>query len=318
MFRISAVDVWIERTWRLHTATPVTTAVSLVSSIALVWSVACSYRNFISPAFADLWNWVGDYDRWLHGHYGWRDVVAPYAEHRIASTKILLLLDSWLDDMNGRPIQVLVLALLAGSGLLTWRMVRLEDDGVGSAVMPPVFWAALMLAVCQYENLELMFQVQFPLACFAAGLAILFLVQATRHVRLRAAGLACAAGVCGIFAAFSMSIGVLLAPCLFVLLGLRRASWVVWTVFAPLSILGVVLYFAGHAPLGRADIPILDWHLTVERVIYSFTYWAAALVLTGSSCKPERSDWRRSVWFVSRRFAGASSVGGSCLRAMLR
>ncbi len=170
-----------------------------------------------------------------------------------------------------------MLALLAGSGLLTWRMVRLDDDGVGSAVMPPVFWATLMLAVCQYENLELMFQVQFPLACFAAGLAILFLVQATRHVRLRAAGLACAAGVCGIVAAFSMSIGVLLAPCLFVLLGLRRASWVVWAVFAPLSILGVVLYFAGHAPLGRADVPVLDWHLTVERVIYSFNFLASSL-----------------------------------------
>jgi hypothetical protein len=83
--------------------------------------------------------------------------------------------------------------------------------------------------------------------------------------------------VAGIVAAFSMGSGILLAPCLLVMLALRRARPVVWAVFAPLSVLGVVLFFQGHASISQPGLPLLDWHLAVMRMVYSLNFLAAGL-----------------------------------------
>ena len=268
---------WPSRAWKLHTASPVTAVLSLVSAAVLIQSVVASFAYLVSPAWHDLWDWVPEYQRWLDGHYGLRDLLAPYYEHRIVLTKVLLLLDSALDGMNGRMVQCVALTLLAAFGWVVWRITRLGSEDTAPANVPPLFWVALACSLAQYENINLPFQVQFPIAILACGLACLLLGRATLASGARAAWLAAAAGVAGIVAAFSMGSGILLAPCLLVMLALRRARPVVWAVFTPLSVLGVVLFFQGHASISQPGLPLLDWHLAVMRTVYSLNFLAAGL-----------------------------------------
>ncbi len=268
---------WAGAVWRLHTATPAAILLSLASLPVLAQSLISAADNLVWPAWHDIWDVVPDYQRWLDGQYGWRDLVAPYYEHRIVLTRALLLLDAALDRMAGRIPEVVAVALLAGLGLLVWRLVRLDEPAQARAHTPPLFWIALLGAICQYENIDLPFQVQFPIACFSAGLATLLLARATMAHGGRAGWLAGAAGMAAIVAAFSMGSGVLLAPCLIVLLALRRARPVVWAVFTPICALGVWLFFHGHAGAGQPGPPLLDWHLAMLRAVYSCNFLASSL-----------------------------------------
>ncbi len=268
---------WASAFWRLHTATPAAILLSLASLPVLVQSLVSASNNLVWPAWHDIWDMAPDYQKWLDGQYGWRDLVAPYYEHRIVLTRALLLLDAAVDRMGGLIPEIVAVILLAGLGVLIWRMVRLDEPPQARPDTPPLFWIALVSAVSQYENIDLPFQVQFPIACFSAGAAALLLARATLASGRRAAWLAAAAGLAGIVAAFSMGSGVLLAPSLLVLLALRRAQRVVWAVFTPVCVLGVLLFFQGHAGPGQAGPKLLDWHLTVMRVIYSCNFLASSL-----------------------------------------
>ncbi len=268
---------WAVAAWRLHTATPCAILLSLASLPVLAQSLVSAADNLVWPAWLDIWNVVPDYQRWLDGQYGWRDLVAPYYEHRIVLTRALLLLDAAVDRMAGRIPEAVAIVMLAGLGLLVWRMVRLDAPAGARADTPPLFWIALIGAISQYENINLPFQVQFPIACFSAALATVLLAQATLADGRRAGWLAAAAGLAGIVAAFSMGSGVLLAPCLIVFLALRRARRVVWAVFTPICALGVVLFFQGHASASQPGPPLLDWHLAMVRAVYSCNFLASSL-----------------------------------------
>ncbi len=264
------------RIWRQHAGTTGRLAITLVSVAALLRSYIYAYAHFSSPAYFDFWFWVQDFQRWTEGHFTLHDLLKPhYGQHRIATTRLLLLLDGMAFDMNGRLAVICNMGFLAIAGTLLGALARMGGLARTRWDLPPLFWIALMSAVCQAENLIFPFQVQFAITIACACGAALLLTRAARAEGAAAIGRAAGAGALGILAAFSMASGVLLAPALFALLVLRRARPAVWAVFAPLSVLGVAAFFHHypHAPMP----PLLDAHLTLMRIAYVGNFLASAL-----------------------------------------
>ena len=127
---------WPIAVWRLHTGSPIAVLLSLVSAAVVIQSGVSTYRNLVSPAWSDIWNWAPAYQNWLDGTYGWREFLAPYYEHRIVLTKLLMLADCLYDGMYGRIETSFWIRVACRTGL-----ARLEDDasprGVGRAGPDP-------------------------------------------------------------------------------------------------------------------------------------------------------------------------------------
>jgi hypothetical protein len=248
-----------------------------VSLVTLVRSYVFTWRNYASPAWYDLWIWVEDFRLWVEHRYRFHDLIKfHYDEHRIATTRLLLLLDSIFFHMSGHSIAVFNLLLLAAAGLMLWRLVRMDTAQNAGWNAPPLFWVALLASVCQVDNLILPFQVQFAIICALACAAAGLLSQAAAAERTRAAWLAAAAGLLSIAADFTMASGVLLSIALLLLLALRRARPMAWAVYTPLSALGLALFFH-HRPQGWAPLPLFNGHLIVVRALYVGNFLASSL-----------------------------------------
>ncbi len=258
----------LHRLWRLHTGTPARIAVSVISLAALLWSIAFVYQYFVLPVWGDIYRWVEDFQLFSDGHFTFHDLVKPHNEHRIATTRVLLLLDSLFFEMNGRSTVIINLGILAAVGVLVWRLVGLDGIGQTPWVAPPLFWAALLCATCQHGNLDFAFQVQFALNCLAACGAVSLLTAATLAPPARAAWLAGAAGLCAVLAAFSMAAGVFVAPALIVLLLLRRAGWPIWLAFVPVIGLGLLLFFRHYGQAVSPFWELFDARVTGVRIVY--------------------------------------------------
>jgi hypothetical protein len=248
--------------WRLHTADPLRILISLVSLLAFARSCRFAIRNLEVPAWLDFWFWVANFQLWVEHRFTLHDLIKPQNEHRIVTTQLLLLLDSVAFDMTGRSVVIFNLAVLCVLGLMLSRLVRLESKGWD---WPPLFWVALISAICQYENMVLPIGVMVAITCAAACAAALLLVEATLD-----GGAVCAAGagLLAITADFSMASGVLVTPALFALLAFRRARLVVWSVFTPLALMGVVLFFYHYSPGNYPDLHLFDWRFVVIRIVY--------------------------------------------------
>ncbi len=235
-------------------------------------------RHYTPEAFFDLWFWVSDFQLWYGHHYTLHDLIkAHYGQHRIVTTRVLLLLDSILFGMNGFSVVLINLGLLMGAALLLWRLARADGVALTGWTLPPLFWIALMVSVGQVENLIFPFQVQFAIMCLAACGAAVLLTQACslpgRRGLVRAAG----AGLCSIVAIFSMAGGVLMVPGLLVLMALRFARPAIWLIYGPLATIGIVLFFH-HYPAAEHP-PLLDAGLVATRVHYVGNFLGS--VLTG-------------------------------------
>ena len=158
---------------------PAQAILSVLSLALILRSVAFVLWHYTPEAFFDFWFWVSDFQLWVEHHYTLHDLLkAHYGQHRIATTRLLLLLDSILFGMSGLSVVLTNLGLLAGVGSLLWWLAR--GDGVARTrwALPLLFWIALMVSVGQVENLIFPFQVQFAIVCLAACGAALLLTQA--------------------------------------------------------------------------------------------------------------------------------------------
>jgi len=265
------------RIWRLHTATPARIIVTIASLAGLLWSMEFVYQYFVSPVWSDIYRWVDDFQLFTDGRYTFHDLIKPHNEHRIATTRLLLLLDSLVFDMNGRSTVIINLGILAAVGLLVWRLVGLDGMARTPWVAPPLFWAALLCAVCQSGNLIFAFQVQFALTCVSLCGAASLLTAATQAPAGRPMWLAAAAGSCAILAAFSMAAGVFAAPALLALMLLRRARGAVWLGFVPVCGLGLVLFFRHYESAVSPVYRLFEWHFVQLRAVYIANFLASGL-----------------------------------------
>lgn len=191
--------------------------------------------------FFDFWYWIPDFERWQQGRLTLHGLAAPWVEHRIVTTRLLLIADGVLFRMRGVLPSAANLVLLAATGLMVHRLAR-------RAGLPALFWIAWFLATCQIDNLVLPFQVQFALV-FCCGTATLSLLALAAQGK-RAALASTAAGVLHVAAIFSMANGVLLAPAGALLLLARRARAAAWLPWAALAAAGTLLFFRHYTGFG--------------------------------------------------------------------
>ena len=228
---------------------------SVLGLAALAYSGFFAWRYFSSPAWFDLWYWVEDFTKWTQGHYGFRDLIRAQSEHRIATTRLLLLIDSLYFGMSGRFVAVINGAGFLLLGLLLWRLAMQGVPRRAAGYVPGVAWAAFIAGTCQFENLMLAFQVQFVVTCCCALGAVWLFAAACDAPPKQRNGIVMAALGAGLalLAVFSMGSGILLLPALIVLLWLRRAPRGVWAVFALWAVISLALelpvYFAVRAPV---------------------------------------------------------------------
>jgi len=234
-------------------ALPATVAV-VASLFSLLAGATFTWRYYSATPFWDFWNWISDYQAYLLGHYGPRDLIKPHNEHRIATTRLILFVDAMFFHMTGRFVIALNWVLLAGLGVLLNLLSRSPRAVAARLTVPPLVTAALMTSICQWFNLLLPFQIQFVLLCLSTVAAAATLAKATsgRQSRAAAAAWACLAGSSFLFAAFSMAGGLLELPWLVLLLVLRRAPFVPAVVFLVAAAAVTLLFLHGYHT-GRAQ-----------------------------------------------------------------
>lgn len=254
--------------WRSHAGTAARLILTLASLAVLVRTYVFTYRHFVGTMWLDFWFWVGDFQRWIEHRFTFHDLIKPVGEHRIATTRPLLLFDSLFFDMNGRSVVVANLILLLVLGLIVARLVRQGQPESRAWNWPPLFWVALAGSVCQYENLLLPMDVGVTLTCGATCAAILLLAWAPDAPPRRGLVLAGGAAAMAITAVFSMASGLLAVPALLLLLPLRRARPALWVAFLVPVILGVALFFRHYAGVRDLDLHLLDPRVMAMRVLY--------------------------------------------------
>ena len=223
-------------------------AVAAASWLAFAHSLWFAWRYFEATPWLDMWDWVGEFRAWQDGHFGWANLVAAHNDHRIATARVLFLIDTLFFHMTGRFVTTVNMVVLVLLGLLLHRIWRSRAVAVTPADLPAIFFVAVMTSVCQWENLVTPFQVQFSLLLLFSALATVLAVHgtSTRLPRRRAAACLLAAALCFGLAAYSMAGGVTLLPILLVLMVARRTPVPLMLVFAIPACLIVLAFFQNY------------------------------------------------------------------------
>lgn len=224
------------------------TAVAVLALALVGRSLLLIYDLARPIPYWDAWEFMKALPAITTGRYTPADLVGFHNEHRIVTTRLLMLADLRLFDQSGiLPMAVLVLALCLIGGLLGLVAGGVGWAGAGLAAVA----VSLMLSVAQWENFASGFQVQFPLVDLFAVAAIGLFVLASRHPH-RSWPLLAAAVAADALAIGSMASGnVVVAPVLVVGL-LLRAPWLRIAAFAVPS-LALSAAYAVHYP--RAPMP---------------------------------------------------------------
>jgi hypothetical protein len=198
-------------------------ALAAVAAISIsLWYAARSLALAIGlrepiPYF-DQWIFIAnDYFRWLDGTYRWLDLFAIHMEHRIMTTRLVLIADIVAFDMKGVLPLVVTYASLAASAAI---IAALCSEGSKAAACTFLFSLGLAWATCQWANLGIAFEVQIPLVhLFALG-ALAALAMSLQTSSWRWLALAAAADF---LAVFSLGSGpFLIAPMTLLAVWMRR------------------------------------------------------------------------------------------------
>jgi hypothetical protein len=226
-------------------------ATALVSAILLLHSAYFTWKYFTITPFWDCWNWIADYQIFKSGHYTLHDLLKPHNEHRIVTTRLVLLADAVWGHMTGRLVVVLNFALLAALGASV-ALCALGRRRVSYAALAyTVASVAWMTSVCQWPNLIVPFQIQFALLCVSLVATAISLAKATHPDRSRASATAwaCLAGAGALSATFSMAGGLLTLPPLLLMLLLRRARVLPAAVFSLIAAASAFLFLHDYHPV---------------------------------------------------------------------
>ncbi len=242
---------------------------TICALLALGHSLWFAWRYFQPCPWLDMWDEIAAFPKLTQGTYGLHDLIAQHNDHRIATARLFFLADLSLFRMTGRFVSIANLVLLGLLGLVLHRLWRAPVLRGTAADLPPLFFAALMMSVCQWENLVTPFQIQFALLGLWSAISVCFLAAATVPGArpARAAALTLGAAVTFLLAAFSMAGGILLMPALLALLFLRRATPWIAGLFAVCACAVLLLFFHGyqHAALNPPAGPFVTQFLGLLR-----------------------------------------------------
>ncbi len=182
----------------------------LVTPVSLYYALHSAFIGWTlrSPLPAwDIWVSIERYFDWVEGGGGLAKLFEFHNEHRIVTTRLLLLVDAkFFDFRGGFPLLVSYLAMLAIAVLVARIAVGpFNPVGVlvGTACLSGLLWA-----IAQTENLGYPFQACFPLVHLFALLTIAAAGRALLGVTVRERyGWFIAAGVFDVLAVFSLANG---------------------------------------------------------------------------------------------------------------
>ncbi len=279
-------------------------ALNIIGLVVILHGAWLAWCNTLAAPWFDLWPFVTDLDRFFHGTYRLTDLIAQANEHRIATTRVVLLIDGALFHLTGHFTVVLNFLALLGLGFGCARLFhtrRLRDAG---AVPPTLAVMALTCSSSQWFNLISPFQIQFVLTAVSVFGAAAALVAATAPQRtsLAHAGFACVAIVSAFLAAFSMGSGIFALPALLVLLWLRKAPAAMIAGFALMAAAIIAAYLHGfHSIVPLWMVNRFDLFAITGKIVFALGFLGSGLLLP-------------TVWPF---LAGAALVGGFAVSSSL-
>lgn len=260
---------------RLRSPRALRLALSVIGALFVLRSLWFVVQNITGAPFYDTWFWIDDLARWQHGGFTLRALFAPWNEHRIATTRLLLWADArWFHMRGVLPVATSIVAY-AATGLIWARVCR-------PLALPALFWVAFFLATNQRMNLLAPFQVQFALATLFVVATFALLVVATERSSRSAVAYAGAAGLTTCLGLASMASTVLATPVALLLLLSRRGRRVVWLGWGMPTAVGLFLYLQ-RFPTGLGYGQELLNHTGVRLT------FAATLIASGFFSEPAPS-----------------------------
>ena len=296
--------------------------VVLALALLLAARTVVLIHDMVRPMpFWDAWEFMKALPAIFDGRYGPRDVFGFHNEHRIVTTRLLMLVDLRFFAASGYFLTAVLTVLLCLIGyLLAGVTVGASLEGAAAAAVA----TGLLLSVAQYENFASGFQIQFPLVDLSAIAAIGLFARAcrSRHPWWWTGGAILADAV----AVGSMASGnLVLGAVLLVALALRaRIAQVLVFTAASLAMTGAYLvgYPKPEAPPSHDPVAIahfvVDYLGSALRGIPGASLWLGLGLLaayTAMLVVLARAWWRREpldavlVWLAGiAAFAVAGAV----------
>jgi hypothetical protein len=248
----------------------------LLAITMALYSIALTVHSYMPCPFWDEWKVIGDIadgaTPWSL-HWLW----SQHSEHRIASTRLLIWLD-WA-AFGGKNVSLFVemyLVQLVQWGAICWVLERLTPFPKSLKLTLQGLFAFCLFHPNQIQNFTWAFQISFFLP-FALGtialLAVTFFDRAPWRWRW---SILIGAGFAPIIAATSLASGLLIGPALVCLAFLKRLPGRAVLALSALSLLSIVVYFAGfRIPTGHSS-PIQWLSRPVDVFRYMVTYFDAS------------------------------------------
>ncbi len=257
---------------------------NLLGLALIIHNAVLVHRYYLPAPWFDLWLFVPDLERFTRGIFTFHDLIKQHYEHRIATTRVFLLIDAVFFNFTGRFVEIadFVLFIVLGAAFAAlWRTRALRAAG---AVAPTLVVIAAACSLSQWFNMVSAFQIQFVLTCLFVLGAARALVAATVIATspTRQAVFVGLAGLSALLATFSMAAGTFALPALGVLLWLRRAPAAIMLGFAACA--GAILIAFVHGYQNGAYLSwafMLNPSLIPYRLLYACGFLGSAVAVAG-------------------------------------
>ncbi len=253
----------------------------ILSAYIVLTTIFAVHRLYFAAPYGDVWWFVRDMSEFRSHLIGLDFLWRQHSEHRIVLPRLILWID--LHFFRFRGIFSIFCSFLfqAAEALLLcltfWRVGK-NDPASKLAYAALVF--GMMFSASQIENFILPFQVQFPLAFFAASLSIFLILRhcETPSGNWMAMILGLFAAVCG---TLSLASGLLIWPVLLLVCLFERASIRTLITVAIAGMAMWIFYFIGY--LSPPDLnPLVSLTHPMAIAAFTFTFLASALNSTPS------------------------------------
>ena len=267
-----------------------------VLGLALIARTLIFIYDMVRPMpYWDAWEFMKALPSILDGRYTLGDLFGFHNEHRIVTTRLLMLADVRFFDASGYlPTAVLTILFCAIGSLLSLVAIGRDRLGIAAAILT----TSLLLSVAQSDNYASGFQVQFPLVDLSAIAAIgLFAISCgpgRSPLWVAGAVIADAVAICSMASGNSV-IGPVLLVALMLRAPIRRVA-----AFAIPAVAMTAAYLVGY---GGAETP--PSHDIVGILHFAVNYLGSTL----------RGYPGASLWLGAGLLAGYAAVLATLARA---
>ena len=249
----------------------------ILSTYLVVTTLLAAYRFYCPVPYGDMWWFVRDMARLDNHQVGLSYLWDQHSEHRIVLPRLIFWADVHLDHLRGLFTILCSSLLLVGEGLLLCFAFAgtTKNDSVSKLIYAALVFG-MMFSASQIENLMFPFQVQFPLAFFAASASIFLTLRHCWTVQHKQGSLVVGI-VMAVCATLSLGCGLLVWPVLLLICVVERPpKRTFWTI----GIAGVamwVIYFVGYVSPGDSARPWLSLAHPGQVAEFTFMFLVSAV-----------------------------------------